>query len=77
MVNKLQETTIAGLNNYALAMCGYNKENILKAVNACVTAMGELTIEESKIARKHLDYVMENMYKRSSDTKIGTIPRDL
>ena len=42
-----------------------------------MSEMGDLTIEESKIARKHLDNVMEEMYKRSPDTKISTIPNDL
>ncbi len=50
-----------------------NNEKILKAVEACVTAMSELTIEESKLARMHLDYVIENMYKRNPDTVLGTI----
>ena len=52
---------------------GYDKEKILKAVENCVMAMGELTIAESKVARKHLDSVMEEMYKRSQDTLINTI----
>lgn len=65
--------TIAGLTDYALETCGYRKEEIIKAVNNCVLAMGELTIAESKIARKHLDSVMEEMYMRSPDTLIGTI----
>jgi hypothetical protein len=50
-----------------------NYEKVAKAVEDCVTAMSELTIEESKAAREHLDYVMEDMYKRSPDTLIGTI----
>lgn len=65
--------TVAGLNDYALSVCGYDKEKILKAVENCVLAMGELTIDESKVARKHLDSVMEEMYRRSPDTVIGTI----
>ena len=65
--------TIAGLNDYALLQCGYDKEKILIAVEACITAMNQLTRAESKVARTHLDSVMENMYKRSPDTLIGTI----
>ena len=52
---------------------GYNVDKILEAVEDCVDAMGGLTIEESKIARKHLDSVMKEMYKRSPDTLINTI----
>lgn len=69
----MERKSIAGLTDYALEMLGYNKEKILKAVENCVIAMGELTIEESKVARKHLDSVMEEMYKRSQDTLINTI----
>nr|DAL19445.1 MAG TPA_asm: RuvA, C-terminal domain [Caudoviricetes sp.] len=69
----MERKSIAGLTDYALEMLGYNKEKILKAVENCVIAMGELTIEESKVARKHLDSVMEEMYKRSPDTLINTI----
>lgn len=69
--------TIGGLNDYALKMCLCDKGKILRAVEGCVLAMGELTIAESKVARTHLDNVMENMYKRSPDTLIGTIQRDL
>lgn len=69
----MKEKKIAGLTDYALEMLGYDKEKILKAVENCVIAMGELTIEESKVARKHLDSVMEEMYKRSPDTLISTI----
>lgn len=69
----MREKTIGGLPDYALEACGYNKEKILKAVNNCILAMGNLTIGESKIARKHLDSVMEKMYMRSPDTLIGTI----
>lgn len=65
--------TIAGLDDYSLVACGYRKEEILKAVSNCILAMGELTIAESKIARKHLDSVMEKMYMRSPDTLVGTI----
>ena len=61
------------LTDYAFEMFGYDKEKILKAVENCVMAMGELTIAESKVARKHLDSVMEEMYKRSQDTLINTI----
>ena len=71
------EKSIGGLNDYSLKVCGCDKEKILKAVSECVYAMGDLTIAESKIARKHLDNVMEEMYKRSPDTKINSIPNDL
>ena len=69
----MKRKTIAGLTDCALEMLGYDKEKILKAVENCITAMGELTIEESKVARKHLDSVMEEMYKRNPDTLINTI----
>lgn len=69
----MERKSIARLTDYALEMLGCNKEKILKAVENCVIAMGELTIEESKVARKHLDSVMEEMYKRSPDTLINTI----
>ncbi len=45
-----------------------NSEKIAKAVEECVIAMSELTIEESKMARIYLDHVMESLYKRSPDT---------
>lgn len=69
----MKEKKVAGLTDSALDMLGYDKEKILKAVENCVIAMGKLTIEESKVARKHLDSVMEEMYKRSPDTLISTI----
>lgn len=69
----MEGKSIAGLTDYAFEMLGYDKEKILKAVENCVMAMGELTIAESKVARKHLDSVMEEMYKRSQDTLINTI----
>ena len=69
----MKKKLIAGLTDYAFEMLGYDKEKILKAVENCVMAMGELTIAESKVARKHLDSVMEEMYKRSQDTLINTI----
>ena len=69
----MERKSIGGLTDSALEMLGYNKEKILKAVENCVIAMGELTIVESKVARKHLDSVMEEMYKRSPDTLINTI----
>ena len=69
----MEGKSIAGLTDYAFDMLGYDKEKILKAVENCVMAMGELTIAESKVARKHLDSVMEEMYKRSQDTLINTI----
>lgn len=52
---------------------GYDAEKILKAVNECIAAMGELTIKESVLAREHLNRVMEKMYKRDPDTLICTI----
>lgn len=69
----MEGKSIAELTDYAFEMLGYDKEKILKAVENCVMAMGELTIAESKVARKHLDSVMEEMYKRSQDTLINTI----
>ncbi len=59
-----------------ISMCkvyGMNAEKILKAVDDCIIAMGELTIKESKLARSHLDRVMEEMYKRNPETQIKTI----
>ena len=76
-MEKQKQKTVAGLTDYALEMCGYRKEEILKAVEKCIEAMDELTISESKIARKHLNHVMEEMYKRSPDTIIGTIQHSL
>lgn len=64
---------IAGLDDHSLSVCNCDKKKILNAVAACITAMSELTITESKVARKHLSCVMDDMYKRSSDTLIGTI----
>lgn len=69
----MKKNRIAGLDDYALQIGGYNKEKILNAVKGCVSAMGELTISESKLARKHLDSVMEEMYRRSPDTLISSI----
>lgn len=68
---------VCGLDDYSLKACGYDKEKIIQAVKGCIVAMSELTIDESKIARKHLDSVMEEMYKRSPDTVIGTIQTSL
>lgn len=68
---------IGGLDSAALRMLGYDEEKILKAVEGCVSDMGKLTIAESKVARKHLDSVMEKMYRRSPDTVIETIPHSL
>jgi bacterioferritin-associated ferredoxin len=48
-------------------------KKIEKAVEECVTAMSELTIEESKAARVYLDHALESMYKRSPDTILGAI----
>lgn len=72
-----KKMTVAGLNDYALLASGFDKEKILKAVESCVLAMGGLTIAESKVARAHLDNVMEDMYKRSPDTLINTIQHGL
>jgi len=69
--------TIAGLNDFAMEQLGYDKEKILKAVNGCISAMSDLTIAESKIARRHLDSVMKKMYMRSPDTLLRTIQHDL
>lgn len=69
--------TIGGLDSTALKMLGYDEEKILKAVDDCIKDMGNLTIAESKIARKHLDSVMEEMYRRNPDTVIGTIQHSL
>lgn len=68
---------IGGQTSTGLKMLGYNEEKILNAVEGCIREMQELTIGESKIARKHLDSVMEKMYRRSPDTVIGTIPHSL
>ena len=68
---------IAGLDDLTLSTLGLNKEKIISVVDKCVLTMGDLTIAESKVALKHLDGVMENMYKRSPDTLISTIPHSL
>lgn len=68
---------IAGLDEFSLKTLGCDGNKILKSVNDCILAMSELTIKESQIARKHLDSVMEEMYRRSPDTVIGTIQRPL
>ena len=65
--------TIGGLTDYGLELCGCDKGKILDAVRGCISSMGDLSISESKIARKHLDCVMEEMYKRSPDTLISAI----
>lgn len=57
----------------AMEILGYDREKIGKAVEACVQAMSELTIEESKIARKALGHTLDEMYKRNPDTKISEI----
>ena len=57
----------------AIEILGYDREKIGKAVEACVQAMSELTIEESKIARKSLGHTLDEMYKRNPDTKISAI----
>lgn len=68
---------IAGLDEFALRAIGCDGDKILEAVNNCISAMDELTIKESQIARKHLDSVLEEMYRRSPDTVINTIQRPL
>ena len=60
-----------------MALRGYRKDKMFEAVEKCVEAMNELTIAESKIARQNLNSVMEEMYKRSPDTIIGTIQHSL
>ena len=58
--------TIAGLNDFAMEQLGYDKEKILKAVNGCISAMSDLTIAESKIARRHLELRHEkDVYAKS------------
>ena len=42
----MEGKSIAGLTDYAFEMLGYDKEKILKAVENCVMAMGELTIAD-------------------------------
>lgn len=76
-MKKDNRETVAGLNDYAISACGCDKEKILNAVENCVLAMNDLTIVESKLARRHLDNVMEGMYKRSPDTLIGAIQRGI
>lgn len=71
----MNKERIAGLDNYALEVMNCNKDKILKAVEGCIKEMGDLTIDESKIAIKHLDCVLKKMYMRSPDTVIGTIQR--
>lgn len=53
------------------------REKALKAAEECIAVMDNLTIDESKLARKYLSRIMDDMYKRSSDTLIGTIQPDL
>lgn len=74
---KEKKGRVAGLSSTALKILGYDEEKIQKAVEGCVREMGKLTIAESKVARKHLDSVMEEMYRRSPDTVIETIPHSL
>ena len=57
----------------AIEILGYDREKIGEAVKACVQAMSELTIEESKVARKSLEQTMNELYKRDPDMKIGAI----
>lgn len=69
----MQERTasIIKQNGHTYRIPGNSK--IEKVVRECVTAMSELTIEESKEARRYLNRTLEDMYKRSPDTVIGTI----
>lgn len=62
-----------GWSAAAIEILGYDREKIGKAVEACVQAMEDLTIEESKIARKSLGHTLDEMYKRAPDTKISAI----
>ena len=62
-----------GWSAAAIEILGYDREKIGKAVEACVQAMEDLTIEESKIARKSLGHTLDEMYKRNPDTKISEI----
>ena len=62
-----------GWSAAAIEILGYDREKIGKAVEACVQAMEDLTIEESKIARKSLGHTLDGMYKRNPDTKISAI----
>ena len=57
----------------AIEILGYDREKIGKAVETCVQAMSELTIEESRIALKSLEHTLDEMYKRDPDTKISAI----
>ena len=62
-----------GWSAAAIEILGYDREKIGKAVDACVQAMEDLTIEESKIARKSLGHTLDEMYKRNPNTKISEI----
>lgn len=62
-----------GWSAAAIEILGYDREKIGKVVEACVQAMEDLTIEESKIARKSLGHTLDEMYKRNPDTKISEI----
>ena len=62
-----------GWSAAAIEILGYDRGKIGKAVEACVQAMEDLTIEESKIARKSLGHTLDEMYKRNPDTKISEI----
>ena len=62
-----------GWSAAAIEILGYDREKIGKAVEACVQAMEDLTIEESKITRKSLGHTLDEMYKRNPDTKISEI----
>ena len=62
-----------GWSAAAIEILGYDREKIGKAVEACVQAMEDLTIEESKIARKSLGHTLDEMYKRNPNTKISEI----
>ena len=55
------------------ALYGCDREKVRKAVEECISAMNELTIQESKLAMDYLRHVLNGMYVRDSDTIIGTI----
>lgn len=56
-----------------MEISGCSREKIEKAVEGCISAMSNLSIKESKIARMYLGSAMDGMYKRNPDTVIGTI----
>lgn len=68
--------TISDMRTQRLANRGCDEKKILKAVDDCIAVMNDLTIDESKVTMQYLNRTLENMYKRSPDTVIGTIQRD-